>query len=186
MPRDDHRTRAANFSFGTTAKLRDFSAGVKVPGPGDYTPVDPNIAAQRAKSAFTTSSDRLPKRNVPKVPPPGQYQSTSSLSQTSWSWGGRHGKKDFVGPGPGAYSPVRTQVARRERQALVESGPDRDPFKNRKITPGPGNYTTITDMGKQAPTMRSCPNFSMQSTRRPYPTTDGPTGPVMTCHSGFD
>jgi hypothetical protein len=80
------------------------------------------------------------------------------------------------------------QTEQTVRNACLGSGPDRDPFKGKKPTPGPGTYNQhrLDQLGGQATITRSCPSFSMQSTRRPHPRTDATAGPVLTTYSSFD
>jgi len=186
IPADHHRTRQANYSFGTVAKFKDAGPS-KAPGPGSYTPDDPVL--KRVQQAPFGSSDRLPKRRERVGPEPGDYlngRNSSSISTSrGWSWGGRHQSKTWTTPGPGAYMPQINSQGQRDRTAVIDSGPSRDPFGSESFSPGPGKYSSSVEFGRQNSTTRSCPNFSMQSTRRAGPRKDTSVGPVLNSYSSF-
>jgi len=186
IPADHHRARQPNFSFGTVAKFKDHSAS-KAPGPGSYTPDDPIL--KRVQQSPFSSSDRLPKRREKFGPEPGDYlngRNSSTISTSrGWSWAGRHHSKKFTTPGPGAYMPTHNSVVQKDRTAVIDSGPSRDPFSSGSFSPGPGKYNSSVEFGRQNSTTRSCPNFSMQSTRRAEPRKDASVGPVLNAYSSF-
>mmetsp|Transcript_29125 Transcript_29125/g.76285 ORF Transcript_29125/g.76285 Transcript_29125/m.76285 type:complete len:233 (+) Transcript_29125:164-862(+) len=186
VPADHHRKRHPDFSFGTVAKFKDNSLS-KVPGPGSYTPDNPVL--KRVPQAPFGSADRLPKRKERFGPEPGAYINSRNSSTIStrrgWSWGGRHHSSTFITPGPGSYMPQPHAFAQRDRTALIDSGPSRDPFSTSAFSPGPGKYNSSMEFGRQNSTTRSCPSFSMQSTRRAEPRKDASVGPVLTSYSSF-
>lgn len=186
IPADHHRARHPEFSVGTVARFKDNSVS-KVPGPGSYTPDDPIL--RRVQQAPFTSSARLPKRRERVGPDPGKHlngRNSSSIStDRGWTWGGRHDSKKITTPGPGAYMPQHNSIVQKDRTAVLDSGPSRDPFLSGAFSPGPGKYNSSVEFGKQHSTTRSCPNFSMQSTRRAETRKDVSMGPVMNQYSSF-
>ncbi|CAK0873718.1 unnamed protein product, partial [Prorocentrum cordatum] len=51
-------------------------------------------------------------------------------------------RSTFITPGPGSYMPQPHAFAQRDRTALIDSGPSRDPFSTSAFSPGPGKYNS--------------------------------------------
>mmetsp|Transcript_114304 Transcript_114304/g.179921 ORF Transcript_114304/g.179921 Transcript_114304/m.179921 type:complete len:251 (+) Transcript_114304:112-864(+) len=155
-----------------------------VPGPGAYTPVDPNTTS--ASFGFGTAS-RLPKTRPTAGPPPGTYDFKTTLSDKHVSIASRTaGGKAFSAPGPGAYgNPDR--VCKSAPSYGIGSGNRSDILgvSNSKF-PGPGNYDThkIITLGSN-PTGRGSPSFCFKSRRRPVKC-DSTPGPIFAPYSQFD
>jgi hypothetical protein len=186
IPADHHRTRHPDFSFGTVAKFKDDRKS-KVPGPGSYTPDDPVL--KRVQQVPFGSSARLPKRREHVGPDPGHHLNSRNASAIStdrgFSWVGRHHSKKNTTPAPPPYMPQHNSNVQKDRTAVIDSGPSRDPFSGGAFSPGPGKYNSSVEFGKQHSSTRSCPSFSMQSTRRAEPRKDASLGPSLNSYSSF-
>lgn len=185
IPSLSDRPRCPAFGFGSTARFKD--ASKPSPGPGSHAPVNPKSTIS-LKSSFS-KSERMEKTKQSLGPEPGAYMNATNSNAFAMNKGrsmaGRHYPKKEVTPGPGAYMP-QPKIAQKGGIAKIDSGPPRDPFRGKLKTPGPGKYESHVDFGRPCPmaSVRSCPAFSMQSSRRPEPRADI-GGPVLTYYSSI-
>jgi hypothetical protein len=102
-PSDPRQTAKPAFSFGSTS--RDGYHGIGNPGPGQYTPVDPNHCTP--KFGFGTSGrGGLARRST--TPGPGTYDAAPGNVGPRFTAAGRRSgeSKAPPAPGPGAYKPI--------------------------------------------------------------------------------
>merc|ERR1719409_2701805 len=140
------------------------------PGPGSYTPYDPNDPGFE----------------------PGEYVvSKKFASDRAFSFAGRReGKKVATGPGPGQYAGMALEkawTATTKSDGNISMGSDEriKPLKPYK-GPGPGHYHNPSlAFGPVGGGTKSAPNFSLYS-RRPPARGDETPGPNYPHYSQFD
>lgn len=171
-----------SFAFGSS-KRDVFKDLAGIPGPGNYTPFDPNQSAP--KWGFG-GGHRLPPTKDKGVPPPGSYKLPGAIESKNVSIKSRpQPKRSSSQPGPGAYMPFHNQTEHAPGRVVMGSE-DRSKSnftKSYSCAPGPGTYKDMKELGGNICT-RSCPNFSMQSRRRP-PKNETSPGPCLTEYSQF-
>lgn len=159
--------RMPSTCFGTSVRENDGKKWKGSPGPGAYTPFDPN---QTSPLFGFGSAARIPKKKDPGYPDPGGYKTASAMDPNkACSLGGRRvGKRASSMPGPGAYDADYRQVYD-EPARLVIGVADRDKgafYQSYSCAPAPGTYVPLKELGGNVAT-KSCPNFSFKSKRRP-------------------
>lgn len=189
--------RPATFGFGGAARLTEKKYPGLGPGPGSYTPYDPNDPGFAAgvcsgqAFGFGTAS-RLPVQKQSKSPEPGQYQvSKKFCSDRAFSMAGRReGKKVATGPGPGQYAGhalERAWAATTKSDGNISMGSE-ERIKELKPHrgPGPGHYHKSGAVFDNAGMgTKSAPNFSLYS-RRPPAKGDQTPGPNYPHYTQFD
>eukprot|EP00930_Biecheleria_cincta_P032438 TRINITY_DN22512_c0_g2_i1.p1 TRINITY_DN22512_c0_g2~~TRINITY_DN22512_c0_g2_i1.p1 ORF type:complete len:232 (-),score=29.23 TRINITY_DN22512_c0_g2_i1:32-727(-) len=167
-PNVDHKfKKVTNVSFGSSVRVNDKKWKDGAPGPGAYSPFDPNQGT--AMWGFGTQ-DRLPKKKAIVSPPPGTYQMPSSLTKRACTFAGKpEGKPDLSqGPSPGSYAPNWNQVVRSVSNVNFgsEKRENAATFKSLSDAPGPGNYPVLNELGGNITTHIS-PAYTMTSRRKP-------------------
>jgi len=188
--------KQANVMFGSSVRAMDKKYKGQ-PGPGAYTPYDPNDPGFTPGSMSTPAfgfgtASRLPTRKPQKSPDPGHYDIRGKLPERMISLGGRReSNKSSSMPGPGQYAGAALDRAWKVSQAEDPSfgfgsglrpplaGPDTK-------MPGPGTYykdaAVKAFMHENGP---SPPNFSLYSRRRPV-RADATPGPNVPHFTQFD
>lgn len=189
--------RSATFGFGGAQRMTAKSYKGLGPGPGSYTPYDPNDpgfapgALSGAAFGFGTAA-RIPTRKAQKSPEPGEYVvSKKFASDRAFSFAGRReGKKVATGPGPGQYAGMALEkawTATTKSDGNISMGSDEriKPLKPYR-GPGPGHYHNPSlAFGPVGGGTKSAPNFSLYS-RRPPARGDETPGPNYPHYSQFD
>merc|ERR1719498_2299641 len=173
-----------NWGFGSSEQRpsvsKRFDKSATVPGPGSYTPLDPN--ATTSKFGFGTES-RMPKRRTSEGPPPGTYDANkSSLSSRTVSMASRmEGGRAISVPGPGAYSAKIEPTREAAPHFSMGSGVRKEALRDQKF-PGPGTYSDT----KHTACKRGSPVYSFKSRRRPIKSdSDSAPGPIFAPYSQF-
>jgi len=161
---------------------KKFGGEGAVPGPGAYTPFDPNQSTPQF--GFGTGS-RIPKPRPENAPPPGTYESHgSTLSQKTVGMASRMtGGRAMSVPGPGAYSEDIAPTREKAPSVAMGNGLRTDAFKDQK-RPGPGAYDSKTMLCTNPIAKGSC-SFTFKSRRRPVKA-DATPGPIFAPYSQFD
>mmetsp|Transcript_21034 Transcript_21034/g.58758 ORF Transcript_21034/g.58758 Transcript_21034/m.58758 type:complete len:232 (-) Transcript_21034:110-805(-) len=175
--------RSQSASFGSSIREME-KKWAGQPGPGSYNPYDPNQTS--AKFGFGSAA-RLPQRQIPVSPDPGKYETSKPLYNKTMTLGGRREGKKFsnASPGPGQYSDLT-----RGYQQMWKSDPKWGFGTSGRTEwasgdgPGPGRYTAPQEMGGPKAHIKSCPNFSMSSRRKPA-RADATPGPVFPHYTQF-
>lgn len=174
-PSLDKFSRSPACGFGTSN--RDGRGFVGQPGPGAYTPIDPNWTAKKVNFG---SEKRLGMGSRSSTPGPGQYDTRGGMDGLMKSMsarfenGGSMGRRSNT-PGPGRYDPSRKQLDQSEPRWGFGTASRPDLLSTSK-SPGPGTYTpnsTCID-----PT---CPKYTLKPRRNNLQSakTDG-IGPTYT------
>lgn len=175
-------------SFGTGEQRvgdraqKKFGGPGSIPGPGAYTPFDPNQTTPQF--GFGTGK-RIPKPRPEQAPPPGTYESHgSTLSQKTVGMASRMtGGRAMSVPGPGAYSEDIAPTREKAPSVAIGTGTRTDTFKDQKL-PGPGAYDSKTMLCTNPIAKGSC-SFTFKSRRRPVKA-DATPGPIFAPYSQFD
>lgn len=184
------RVRALSYGFGSSVRdsNKSFKDKPAIPGPGSYTPYDPNAFIQ--KTVFGSGS-RLPVKKPSGVPPPGTYPKDSTLVKRDITMLGRYaGKQASTSPAPGHYTPSFNQVYEEKLRPHMDTKEDRskaETFKSktwRSSAPDPGRYNQLPELGAHKVMSKSAPSFSFGARRRPH-NTDASPGPITTDYSAF-
>lgn len=158
------------FSFG--AATRKEMEGVRVPGPGAYTP--------RSVFASTGGFSCTPRRKPPEIsihekkPGPGAHNVPANMG----THGPRHSitprrkanvdaaEKQRIAPGPGAYEPADVVLSQTTQpkwgfgtSPRLPKMPKRNAFNDGK-TPGPGAYRHNTEMEGRGPKWSMRPKWN--------------------------
>jgi hypothetical protein len=169
-------TTPPSFAFGSS--VRDGKFGHQIPGPGQYTPFDPNMTTP--KYGFGTAG-RGGLGRKSNYPGPGTYEPTSGNDGPRFTAAGRRDRssKAPATPGPGAYKP--------NLDAAYDAGPKwgfgssaRTGMMTMSGTPGPGTYSLGSTLGG-APHLASAPKYSMKPRR---PMGKSQSGPGPGAHGG--
>lgn len=147
------------FVFGSSN--RDAKFGHKNPGPGTYTPFDPNMTTP--KFGFGTAGRGVTSRRA-GTPGPGTYDQQRGNDGPRFTAAGRrsYDSKAPPMPGPGAYKP--------NADAAYECGPKWGFGSSVRsgmpttLAPGPGTYSLGSTLGG-APHIPSAPKYSMKPRR---------------------
>jgi len=154
--------RAPNFVFGSGA--RDGNSGLGAPGPGQYSPFDPNESAP--KFGFGTSTRGAISGRRSQTPGPGTYDQRSGLEggpkYTAAPRRGNESRAPGV-PGPGAYKPIDGAASEVAPKWGFGSS-SRSGLTTLSGTPGPGTYNQESLLTGSA-TKASCPKYSMKPRR---------------------
>jgi len=159
-PSDPRQTAKPAFSFGSTS--RDGYHGIGNPGPGQYTPVDPNHGTP--KFGFGTSGrGGLARRST--TPGPGTYDAAPGNVGPRFTAAGRRSgeSKAPPAPGPGAYKPI-FGAANDMPPKWGFGTSTRHGLTSYSATPGPGTYNQESLLLGSA-TKPACPKFSMKPRR---------------------
>jgi len=179
---DERFKKTPTFSFGTSTRPGEKKyAGL--PGPGVYTPVDPN---QLSPKWSMGSAARIPTQKPKKGPDPGAYKVSQPLLSKQFTLAGRFPGKKYTHtiPGPGTYEPDFKQVHESPGTILLNMQEEKSlTFKVRNDNPAPGTYPPLKELGGNI-AIRSCPNFSMYGRRKP-PKADATPGPEYPHYSVF-
>lgn len=173
-PETDKFCRTPAFGFGSSS--RDGRAFVGQPGPGAYTPVDPNWTAKKVNFG---SEKRLGLGSRSCTPGPGTYDTRGGMEglQKSMSArldGGALGRRSRT-PGPGQYNPNRSQVEEGFPRFSFGTG-SRPDLLGASKTPGPGTYTPNSE-----PCEPSIPRYTLKPRRNPLKSSESPgIGPTYT------
>lgn len=168
----DKFSRSASWSMGSST--RDGKAWGKLPGPGAYTPVNPNHSAP--KFGFGVE-ERLRQRKVSATPGPGAYDTRNKglggieVSIVSKPDGVRRAHT----PGPGSYKPSHDPCSNMASAPKISFGGSIRADLMMSKTPGPGAYEHVTSMGPN-PIMRTPAKFSIKG-RYAHPPPDITPGP---------
>lgn len=154
--------KSPSYQFGSGA--RDGSSSAGQPGPGQYTPFDPNMTTP--KYGFGTSTRGSINGRRSQTPGPGTYEYRSGLADApKYTAAPRrgHDSKAPGTPGPGAYKPIDGSVAdNAPRWGFGTSS--RTGLSSLSGTPGPGTYTQGTLLGGSCTTINA-PKYSMKPRR---------------------
>mmetsp|Transcript_59527 Transcript_59527/g.134186 ORF Transcript_59527/g.134186 Transcript_59527/m.134186 type:complete len:225 (+) Transcript_59527:132-806(+) len=172
----DKFSRSSSFSMGASSR-EGGKAWSTMPGPGAYTPVNPNLTAPRW--AFSTDS-RLRAGKKASTPGPGRYHSnTTGMGGVEMSFSGRpDGKRRSHTPGPGAYKPSHEPCSHIASAPKLSFGASSRTELKMSKTPGPGSYESFSAMGGN-PAMKTAAKYSMKGRYNP-PASDITPGPVNT------
>jgi len=170
----DKFSRTPAFGFGSSC--RDGRAFVGQPGPGAYTPIDPNWTQKKVNFG---SEKRLGLGSRSSTPGPGTYDTRGGMEGLHKSFSGRFdggalGKRSLT-PGPGQYNPNRNQVSESEPRWGFGSA-SRPNLLGASKTPGPGTYTP-----KIEPIEPTVPAYTLKPRRNPLKSSESPgIGPTYT------
>mmetsp|Transcript_96277 Transcript_96277/g.171015 ORF Transcript_96277/g.171015 Transcript_96277/m.171015 type:complete len:229 (-) Transcript_96277:141-827(-) len=185
VPNTDNRyRRTLSVSFGSAARISDKKWSGGAPGPGAYSPYDPN---QGSPFYGFGSAERLPKKKETTSPSPGQYKLGSSFSKMSCAFGAKPEGKLIAStvPGPGTYGVPDDRQTIKAAPAIPFGSEERLKTLRPPDGPGPGQYPLLNELGGNVTTHIS-PAYSMKA-RRPAPRNDSDfaPGPSMTVYSQF-
>lgn len=175
----DKYARSASYGFGTSS--RDGRSFQGLPGPGAYTPFDPNITSPKWGLG---SEARLGAVRRSQTPGPGTYDTRGNMEGLQKSFSARldGSSKKFSAPGPGGYTPFHTQVENLEpRWGFGTSS--RPELLGKSKTPGPGSYEYLTALSN-SPVFNSCPKYTLKPRRNPLKSADTP-GPKFGPYTQF-
>lgn len=174
---DKYRT-SQRYGFGTSS--RDGKSFVGVPGPGAYTPFDPNITAPRWVMG---SESRLGMVRRSQTPGPGTYDTRGNMDGLQKSMSGRfESKRSHSNPGPGKYNPFHAQTEDAEpRWAFGTSS--RPELLGTSKSPGPGTYEALSTLSGN-PVISNCPKYTLKPRRNPLKSADTP-GPKFGPYTQF-
>lgn len=172
----DKFNRTPSYGFGTSS--RDGKSFRGLPGPGSYTPQNPNFFSP--KWAMGSESRLGPVRRS-QTPGPGEYDTRGNMEglQKSFSArldGGALGKRSLT-PAPGNYDVKHIQVEEAgQRWGFGTSS--RPELLGKSKTPGPGSYEYASALSG-SPTTANCPKYTLKPRRNPLKSaeTPGPAGP---------
>jgi hypothetical protein len=173
VPTDPKTNRPPSFSFGSTA--RDGHQGIGNPGPGQYTPFDPNHCTP--KFGFGTAGRGGLGTRRSMTPGPGAYDATGGNTGPKFSAAARRNdsSKAPPTPGPGAYKPIFGSANEMPpRWGFGTSA--RAGMQSLNQTPGPGTYNQESLLSGSC-TKPSCPKFSMKPRRNDNLSTVNTPGP---------
>lgn len=180
-------SRLPNVSFGTAEqrpgggasrrRAEDNKKQHDEPGPGSYSPLDPNQT--RSQFGFGTAS-RMPKNKKSAAPPPGTYEvSGAGLSKKGVMMASRMaGGRSMSVPGPGAYT-SSIDYTKESSPSIGMVKDKRRPLVLDTKVPGPGTYGapgSLTGWG--------APAFSMKGKYR-MGKSDSTPGPIFAPYSQF-
>jgi len=172
-PDKDKFSRTPAFGFGSSN--RDGRAFVGQPGPGAYTPIDPNWTAKKVNFG---SEKRLGLGSRSSTPGPGTYDTRGGMEglQKSISGrldGGAMGRRSLT-PGPGQYNPNFSSTESAPRYGFGSAS--RPNLLGASKMPGPGTYTPNCDAIEQSP-----PRYTLKPRRNPLKSSESPgIGPTYT------
>mmetsp|Transcript_58499 Transcript_58499/g.128259 ORF Transcript_58499/g.128259 Transcript_58499/m.128259 type:complete len:224 (+) Transcript_58499:115-786(+) len=152
----DKYTKSPNFVFGTSG--RDGPRGASQPGPGQYTPDDPNRVS--ARYGFGTSS-RGGIGSKSSGPGPGSYETRANMDGgPKYTAAPRRAQSAGANaPGPGAYQATNSVKSTLETSPKWGFGTSqRQGLSSVNRTPGPGQYEAATKIG-------DAPKYSMKPRR---------------------
>jgi hypothetical protein len=143
------------FGFGKGPRFIGDAAMQAQPGPGQYSPSDPNLHAG-ARYGFGTSLRTAAKSTVHETPPPGTYDVKTGIGTGSgFTQRGKPKPLAEAGmdsPGPGAYNPSMKVYEHGARfsfgNASRDSGSENTAHKLN--CPGPGAYAVTKTLGHGA------------------------------------
>mmetsp|Transcript_18911 Transcript_18911/g.42140 ORF Transcript_18911/g.42140 Transcript_18911/m.42140 type:complete len:172 (-) Transcript_18911:243-758(-) len=147
--------KSANFVFGTSS--RDGPKGASQPGPGQYSPDDPNMVSVRF--GFGTST-RGPVAKRSSGPGPGSYETRAGLEGApKYTVAARRTQSAGAAvPGPGQYQQGAVKSVQEAAPKWGFGTSNRGGLSSTNRTPGPGQYEQKTQIG-------SGPGYSMKSRR---------------------
>jgi ankyrin repeat protein len=143
------------FGFGKGPRFLGDAGYQAQPGPGQYSPNDPNLIAG-AKFGFGTSLRSASKSTVHETPPPGTYDVKGGVG-SGCGYTQRGKPKPLVemgmdSPGPGAYNPSMKVFEHGARFSFGNASRDGGgPTGNDLNCPGPGAYQVQKTLGHHAP-----------------------------------
>lgn len=146
--------------FGTSP--RDIHRPLSAPGPGQYSPADPNLVS--SKYGFGTSQRQAAKPLRAVNPGPGAYTHKEAMGMEGPRYSAaprREGSRAAAVPGPGAYKSDEVAITSIQMPKYGFSKSPRD-VRTHYSTPGPGAYTSTETLNG--------PKFTMNSRR------EGPRG----------
>ena len=153
----DDKNSAPKYHFGTksTTSLDKFKK--MVPGPGQYEPQSNAFN----KTAFSFGGRHiLQDKNAMSKPGPGAYSLNSTLTKslgkfgTSNKWVPLVSKLILSNPGPGQYTDSKEDTLKKSAPKYGFGSSTRTEEKSTKIRqlfPGPGHYSSQTNLGHEAP-----------------------------------
>mmetsp|Transcript_12755 Transcript_12755/g.30526 ORF Transcript_12755/g.30526 Transcript_12755/m.30526 type:complete len:225 (+) Transcript_12755:56-730(+) len=153
----DKFAKSPNFVFGSSS--RDGGRGAAQPGPGQYSPDDPNITSTRY--GFGTST-RGPISRRSGGPGPGSYEARSTL-EGGPKYTAAPRRSQSAGsavPGPGQYGKDSVRAVQEASPKWGFGTSQRQGMSSVNRTPGPGQYEAATKMGE-------APRYSMKARRVP-------------------
>lgn len=170
----DKFSRTPSFGFGTSS--RDGKNFRGMPGPGAYTPNNPNFASPKWPMG---SEPRLGSIKRSATPGPGTYDTRGNMEglQKSFSArldGGAMGKRSET---PSFYTVNHAQTE--ESTARWGFGTSSRPeLLGPSKSPGPGTYEYMSALGG-SPVTANCPKYTLKPRRNPLKSaqTPGPAGP---------
>eukprot|EP00931_Biecheleriopsis_adriatica_P097771 TRINITY_DN7160_c0_g1_i2.p1 TRINITY_DN7160_c0_g1~~TRINITY_DN7160_c0_g1_i2.p1 ORF type:complete len:237 (-),score=28.23 TRINITY_DN7160_c0_g1_i2:90-800(-) len=168
---------SSRYGFGTSP--RDLIRPASAPGPGEYNPAHPRLAAGQ-QFGFGTSVRQSVKHTSQSTPGPGSYTQSGRMGAEGPKYTAtskRAGYKAADVPGPGTYHSAPPPVADLNASAQLPSAKrapkwgfgtsPREAVISNQV-PGPGSYDSRGDMAQRGP------KYSIRSKTEPRRNNDTP------------
>mmetsp|Transcript_107790 Transcript_107790/g.310429 ORF Transcript_107790/g.310429 Transcript_107790/m.310429 type:complete len:240 (-) Transcript_107790:88-807(-) len=184
------RAATAKFGSGIRAFEKEWNKPT-IPGPGSYSAIDPN----QTPPVCSFGSATRPNKKPPVGPEPGAYSLGSTLTKrgvviNALSDTKPRKEKQHFSPPPGHYGVpkldgVRTAPANTVWSKMTEDRGKTDFTKNTVVSPDPGTYPPLPELGGNICT-RTSPAFSLPGRARDLkPDNANYPGPYVADYSSF-